>query len=151
MRRDSVRRRSRAWGLVFLAAVLAAGWAPGCSRRPVGPVRVPVQGKLTRGGKGIGRVALGFYPNDPKIEGPFTAPTEDDGSFGLECPAGGYRVTVTPLALRGGSDPGGGGLEGGPGVSRLQDVPSLYRNAERTPMRAEVPAGGISDLVLMME
>jgi hypothetical protein len=73
-----------------------------------------------------------------------SAACQADGTFSLDCPPGSYKVTVTP--------PKGLGRGALPPTSKSgAAIPEAYRDAVKTSLRAEVPAGGTDDLVLELK
>ena len=151
MERRLLQRRLGTCCLLVLAGLIALGELTGCAGKPP-PPPVPVKGKLTRKGQGVGGMVVAFYPNNASLGGPITANTADDGGFQLECQAGGYRILVGPLPVNSGPAPGaGGGLEGAPSPNPSQDVPEKYRHLLGTPLRVNVPDNGMDDLVLKMD
>ncbi len=120
-------RRSHRW---LLAAVLVAAAAAGC-----GPaVRlVPVSGRVVYRGHGVKAATVQLLPDAAKgTHAPSaTGQTAEDGSFTLQTPPHGpgvapgrYRATVQQY---------------GPPV-----LPPKYASPAETPLRVEVPEGGLS-------
>jgi hypothetical protein len=114
-----------------LALVVASGCGIG------GPKLVPVNGKLTNGGKSPlpdpkGGLTIVFLPTDPnakKATYPATPFNQDDNSFtvpgpdGKGIPAGKYKVTINMMV---------------PGSSPVADKINEKYTAEKTPIEIDV-------------
>jgi hypothetical protein len=95
---------------------------------------VPVHGRATLGQKVLGRVTIQLVPDDRKGTHAPTGvgQTDEDGVFRITTPPHGegavpghYKVTVT-------SYPG-------------KDVPQSYADPRTTPLRVEIPSGGLEN------
>jgi hypothetical protein len=111
-------------------------------------------------GKPVANMVLTFHPADEatKTARLATAVLPTDGSFAVECLPGRYKVTLAAI-------PKGAGTASteGPGAAPAPAAPTkpptdakslmLAQHADitRTPLTAEVPAGGASDLVLTVK
>jgi hypothetical protein len=99
---------------------------------------VPAAGKVLRDDKPLAHVPVQFNPLDEKLL-PANGVTDANGAFTLStyphgegAMAGKYKVffTVYPQST---------------------DVPVAYRDASSTPLEVEIPAGGLTDIVLTVK
>jgi hypothetical protein len=142
-------RVGRTGGILLLLTGLCPA-AAGCCKSPV-----PVEGLIvTAAGKPVWGVAVRFWNKDRGRQ-PFTAITDPEGRFQLDCPAGDYQVTVLPPSAKGtgrgtgvGPLPSGGTAEG-PGAKVQPPVPKIYWRTETTPLRVTVPAA--KELILAIQ
>jgi hypothetical protein len=131
-------------GLAAAGLMLAVALG-GCGKSAEPPPQVEVKGKVLKASKKpVAWVAVVFHPHDAVGSASYRGGTAKDGSFSLRCPAGKYRVTVTPLPLKGQAS--GPAEVADPGKSGSPF--DLYQNPESTPLKVEIPAGGKSDLVI---
>ncbi len=122
----------------YLCALPLALVLAGCRSEP--PVQlVPVRGRATLAQKPLGRVTIQLLPDGAKKGTPSAVgQTEADGSFHLTTPPHGegavpgkYKVTVTSYTGKG--------------------VPASYGNPRDTPLRIEIPAGGLENWDLKLK
>jgi hypothetical protein len=131
-------------------AVTAACALLGCSGTPTrAPPQEAVEGRVVAGGRPVPFVLVTFYPEDPADANSYDGAAGADGSFSVRCPRGAYAVTVNPLPVGAGRDPGAGGLAGadprGP-----REVLARYRSRAQTPLRVDVPEGGKKGVALAL-
>jgi hypothetical protein len=116
------------------ALVAAVGLAAGCGTKgDLAGGQVPVRGKVVgRDGKGVGPVALRFYPTQPGLVNG-TAETGPDGAFTAKTTPiveglvpGSYKVTVSSLPTKG---------------SAPVQVPAKYGDASSTDLVVQVASG----------
>jgi hypothetical protein len=132
--------------LAFAATLLLGA---GCSRSEPGPAPGQVRGRLTLEGRELVGVVLTFWPEGTAGR-PWTTVTSGGGHFSLRCPAGRYKVTVTPLTGDGAHGSAGGPLPmagrkrsgGGPAI------PAFYQQAKTTPFAATIPEEGTDSVIL---
>lgn len=137
--------------------------AGGCGTAPPPPTPIPVKGKVVfTDGKPVKGMVLTFHPDDEatKLARLQSAPLPDDGSFSFECLPGRYKATLGAIPKSAGAAADGPGTAPPPiapaapvGTSTDTKAAVLARHADalRTPLTAEVPAGGTSDLVLTVK
>jgi hypothetical protein len=110
---------------------------PGCGPKSTLQL-VPVSGKVTYRGRGVSRATVQLLADTAKgTEAPTaTGQTDTDGSVTLQTPPHGtgvvpghYRVTVQHYS---------------------SGIPTVYSNAAKTPLRVEVPPGGLTDWKLAL-
>jgi hypothetical protein len=113
---------------LLLALVLA-----GCRGEPAVHL-VPVNGRATLGQKGLARVTIQLVPDASQGTHAPTGvgQTDEGGAFRITTPPHGegavpgrYRVTVTSYTGQG--------------------VPPAYADPRKTPLRVEIPAGGLEN------
>jgi hypothetical protein len=101
---------------------------------------VSVRGRATLGGKGLGRVTIQLVADSSKgTHAPAgVGQTDEDGSFRITTPPHGdgavpghYKVTVTSYTGKG--------------------IPSAYANPATTPLRIEIPPGGLEKWTLELK
>jgi hypothetical protein len=121
-------RSSRQTCPLLLALLLA-----GCSSKSAVPL-VPVHGRATLGQRALGRVTIQLVPEDSKdTHAPAgVGQTDEDGSFRITTPPHGegavpgrYKVTVASYTGK--------------------DVPRSYADPRTTPLRVEIPPGGLEN------
>jgi hypothetical protein len=115
------------------APLLLALLLAGCQTRP--SIRlVPVQGRATLGQKALGRVTIQLVPDASQgTHAPSgVGQTDEDGSFRITSPPHGagaapgrYKVTVTSYTGK--------------------SVPRQYADPRTTPLRIEIPPGGLEN------
>jgi hypothetical protein len=130
----------RLTSLTVLAAGLAAAGCDG------GPKLVPVEGRVTLDGQPVREMLINFQPVGDNPGTGAHAMTDADGRFALLDTRGGtgaypgeYKVSFYP--------PLGRKKEGDPSTDVVTDgsksgLPKVYLDADRSPLRATVPAGG---------
>jgi hypothetical protein len=129
---------------------LTAAWALcGCSGRPAAPPAETVEGQVLAQGRPVGFVLVTFHPQDEADGDRYDAATEKDGSFRMQCPKGNYKVTINPLPVGAGGNPGAGGLAGAD-AKGPKEIPPAYRNRADTRLAVEVPEGGMKGVVLSL-
>lgn len=147
-------------GLVLVAVV-------GCGDG--GPPLVPVNGRVTLDGKPLAGKTVKFIPDASTPGQGAGANTDASGNYALlavrpgatrdvpGAPPGAYRVIVTEpmfpidLPVQKADNPEPVAAIGLPaaGPKKGQTIPSVYGQAETTPLRVEVPKnGGVLDLQL---
>ena len=123
------------WACPFLLAVGLAG-----CRAELEVRLVPVRGRATLADKGLERVTIQLVPDASKgTHAPAgVAQTDEDGSFKITTPPHGdgavpghYKVTVTSYTGKG--------------------VPPAYADPAKTPLRIEIPAGGLENWELKLK
>ena len=145
---------SSAVGFLLLAAFLF--FMCGCGKHP--PKPVSVSGKLVRDGKGLEGMRVVFWPREPNLQRVETA-TGTGGEFSLECPPGGYLVTVNPASGSGPPIPDSGmptTLRSNQSnrsnrTEKASSLASRYQDRQTTPLKVEVPAEGKKDVILAIE
>jgi hypothetical protein len=140
------RRASARPGGLAAAGLMLAVALGGCGKSAEPPPQVEVKGKVLKKAskQPVAWVAVVFHPHDALGSASYQGGTAKDGSFSLRCPAGKYRVTISPLPLQGHAS--GPAEVAAPGKSG--DPFDRYRNPEMTPLKVEIPTGGTSDLVI---
>jgi hypothetical protein len=130
--------------LAFAATLLLGA---GCSRSEPAPGHV--RGRLTLEGRELVGVVLTFWPEETAGR-PWTTVTSHGGHFSLRCPAGRYKVTVTPPTGEGAHDPAGGPLPtaGQKPSGDALAIPAFYQQAKTTPFAATIPEGGTDSVIL---
>jgi hypothetical protein len=123
-----------------LALLLPAALVLGCGRTPA-PRLAPVQGRVIYRGQPVAAATVEFTPDaDAGTHGPSSVgSTGPDGSFRLRCPPHGEGAVVGRHRARVFLYPGADG------------IPPRYAHPDTSPLRVEVPAGGLSDLELVLE
>jgi hypothetical protein len=122
----------------------------GCSSKPTqAPPKESVEGTVFSRGEPVPYVMVMFHPQTPGDENRYEGATEKDGVFRVQCPAGRYKVTVSPLQAAVG---GVGGVGGGPVEAKgLKEIPRRYQDKNGTPLNEEVPAGGKKGVTLKID
>ncbi len=134
-------------GVLAAAGLALAVALSGCGKGAEPPPLVEVKGKVLRASKQpVARVMVIFHPQQAVGSASYRGGTGEDGSFALRCPAGKYRVTVAPLPLKG--EATGPAAMAAPGKAGNAFDP--HRDPASTPLKAEVPAAGTTDLVLTL-
>jgi hypothetical protein len=134
----------RAPAILALAAACALC---GCSGRPVQAPKETVEGQVLAQGRPVPFVMVTFYPQDPADAEHYYGAADKDGSFSVQCPAGGYKVTVTPLPVGAGGSPGNGALAGAD-AKGMKEIPAACRSRTDTPLKEDVPQGGKKEVKL---
>jgi hypothetical protein len=137
--------------LAVTALVLVFACTSGCGGKPTEPAKVPVEGKVTHGGKGVAWVLVTF--NGATADVKYETNTDKDGAFTLQCSPGAYKVTLTALPLGQGQAPGGGAGDGAlanlPDAKGLKEIPKPYLSPVTTPWnKIDIPEAGKKDLTL---
>ncbi len=141
MPRTSLKRQGRESARpLFVVLLLSAAGLPGCGGEPP-PRLVPVHGRVTYRDKPLPMVTVTFVPDLAKgntAGRDARATTGPDGSFTVQtyphgpgAMPGAYRVTVLYY-------------------SRNDMLPRKYTKFYLTPLTAEVPEEGLSDLELVI-
>lgn len=160
--------------LFILPALLAASCLVGCGGGSGGPAVASVSGKVTVDGSPGAGLTVEFHPDaSAGASGPMsTGVTGEDGSFELRTPTGQlgavigkHKVLVKcPWRLEGndedvtatadgfgssedGSDPPPVAEDSG-GAGKKCNVNPRFEGSDTTTLTAEVPEGGVTDLVL---
>ena len=123
-----------------LALLLPAALVLGCGRGP-SPRLAPVQGRVTYRGQPVAAATVEFAPDAAAgTRGPSSVGgTGPDGCFRLRCPPHGGGAVVGQHRVRVFLYPGADG------------VPPRYAHPDTSPLRVEVPEGGLSGLELVLE
>lgn len=138
--------------MTALALLVGLAAAIGCG----GGGMKSVEGTVTLDGKAVEGATVSFLPENGKGESP-SGFTDSSGRFSLKtggktgAPPGNYKVTVTKTAaLQGGAEgmkPGSPeyqkmmekGMAKGPAGAPKSELPDVYSNASKTPLKATVP------------
>lgn len=108
------------------------------------PKLLPIKGKVICSRvKSLEGATVRFWAQDAKIAASPSAQCQADGSFSTECPAGNYKVTVTPRP------PANMGVP--PPQTRDTGIPLMYRDSVQTPLRVTVVEGDLEDKILKLE
>ncbi len=139
--------------LVAAAVVLVGMWSSGCDAKSTGSGRVPVEGQVTHGGKGVAWVLVTFHGATPDVK--YETNTDKDGKFRLPCLPGTYNVSFTPVPLGQGEGPGGGAGDGTlvnlPDAKGLKEIPERYRSPRTSGLTVEVPEEGRRGLAFAID
>ena len=135
-----------------LAGVLLLALA-GCAKPPD---PVTVRGKVVQNKKAKGGVLVTFWPQDSRQKLPPPALADDQGQFEVQCVPGKYKVTI--IAPSQGAE--AAAEAGGPATANNPSAPArgapgfvspMANDPTRSRLAIEVPAGGISDVVLRLD
>ncbi len=138
---------SRLPAIVALGAACALGGCSGPATQA--PPKVTVEGQVQARGRPVPFVLVRFYPQDPVDANAYDGSSDRDGAFSVQCPAGSYKVTITPLPVGHGGTPGAGSLAG-PDSQEAEAIPAACRSREATPLTVEVPTGGKKGVTLTL-
>jgi hypothetical protein len=138
-------------GTVVILAVLVGLAGAGCGKSAA---NVAVKGKVVLAGMAVPEARIIFWPKNSR-EKQVEVFTDSRGAFEMNCPPGTYKVTVQPLSKS--VDPAGaasGGPIKAPNLLAATVGSSLPRNVQdpvQTPLKLDVPAGGVEDVVLKLD
>jgi len=122
----------------------------GCSGKPTPALpKDTVEGKVQAQGRPVPFVLVTLYPQDQGDAKRYDGAADKDGSFSVQCPAGSYKVTITPLPVGVGGNPGAGPLAGAD-AKGPKEIPAACRKRSDTPLKVDVPEGGKKGITLSL-
>jgi hypothetical protein len=134
-----------------ILALTAACALCACSAKPTPALpKETVEGQVQAQGRPVPFVLVAFYPQDPGDANRYDGAADKDGSFSVQCPPGSYKVTITPLPVGVGGNPGAGALAGAH-AKGLKEIPAPCRNRTDTPLKVDVPEGGKKGVTLRLQ
>jgi hypothetical protein len=124
----------------------------GCTKPPE---PVTVRGKVVQNKKAKGGVLVTFWPQDSRQK-MASVVADDQGQFELQCVPGKYKVTIIAPSqgAESGAEAGGPAAANNPSAP-ARSAPGLISPKANDPtgtrLSVEVPAGGLSDVVLRLD